>query len=405
MISNSNSSVCFTGFTNMNQTFPVAISETRGSTVNTAANTRFPLRGGGYTANFDIPLYVGGPRPPGPLGLFERHEDVGSVAAVGAGSCYDDDTSTYFVDGSGYDIWYSADGFQFVDTTWNGDGTIIAKVNSADNPTGSSGWSKCGVMFRNGTGAGALFVDMVVTNSQGVWMMERPVANNGATCSGTNLSLRPPCWVMLQRTGTSYIGSTSTDGNTWTQLGATSVNIPSTANAGLCVTSHVNNGLLSRSIMSNVSFSEAVNCGGTAAGPFRADAYYSGGATLTSTNSIDTSAVIDPAPQAVYQSNRYYQFFYTLGGYAPSQNCLVRLHFAETHFTAAGQRKFSVQINGTPALTNFDIFANAGGANKACIEEFEAQANSLGQFLINFNTGSGDVNNPQCNGIEIVQLP
>jgi len=253
MIKNSNSSICLSGFTNMNQTFPVVISETRDLTVATASNTRFPVRGGGYPGNFDIPLYVGGPRPSGPFGQFQRHQDIGSVAAAGSANCYDDATGTYFIDGSGIDIWNNVDSFQFVDSTWNGDGEIIANVNSVDN---TNDHAKSGVMFRDGTSANGMFVDMVVTNSQGVWMQARTSAGADAVTAGKNTSLRPPYWVKLRRTGaSSFIGSVSADGKSWTQLGTTTVNIPSTACAGLCVTSHVNNGTLCRSIMSDVSLS------------------------------------------------------------------------------------------------------------------------------------------------------
>jgi hypothetical protein len=43
----------------------------------------------------------------------------------------------------------------------------------------------------------------------------------------------------------------------------------------------------------------------------------------------------------------------------------VTLYFDETYVTAAGQRVFSVSINGTNVLSSFDIYASAGGQNKA----------------------------------------
>ena len=36
------------------------------------------------------------------------------------------------------------------------------------------------------------------------------------------------------------------------------------------------------------------------------------------------------------------------------------LHFAETYFTAEGDREFNVAINGTTVLTNLDIYATVG---------------------------------------------
>ena len=43
-------------------------------------------------------------------------------------------------------------------------------------------------------------------------------------------------------------------------------------------------------------------------------------------------------------------FSYTLPGMAPGAKYKVRLHFAETYWTAAGVRRFNVSINGTQVL-------------------------------------------------------
>ena len=52
----------------------------------------------------------------------------------------------------------------------------------------------------------------------------------------------------------------------------------------------------------------------------------------------------DPAPQAVYQSNRYGNFTYTIPGLTAGGSYTVRLHFAESYWTAAGKRTFNVLI-------------------------------------------------------------
>jgi hypothetical protein len=75
------------------------------------------------------------------------------------------------------------------------------------------------------------------------------------------------------------------------------------------------------------------------------------------------------------------------------------LHFAETYWTTAGSRIFNVIINGTQVLTNFDIIAAAGGADKAVAEQFTVPADSTGKFTIGFVTVK---DNAQVNGIEIL---
>ena len=107
-----------------------------------------------------------------------------------------------------------------------------------------------------------------------------------------------------------------------------------------------------------------INAGGGAASPFIADTDFSGGLTANNSSAINTSGVSNPAPQAVYQSNRYGNFSYAVPGLTAGKTYTVRLHFAETYWTATGQRIFNVSINGQQVLSNFDIIASAGAAKK-----------------------------------------
>src|SRR5450755_4182050 len=142
-----------------------------------------------------------------------------------------------------------------------------------------------------------------------------------------------------------------------------------------------------------------INSGGPAVSPFAADADFTGGGTSATGNAINTTGVTNPAPQSVYQSNRYGNFTYAFPGLTAGANYTVRLHFAETYWTTAGSRIFNVTINGKQVLTNFDIVAAAGAANKAVVEQFTVPADSSGRFTIQFTTVK---DNAQVNGIEIL---
>jgi hypothetical protein len=135
------------------------------------------------------------------------------------------------------------------------------------------------------------------------------------------------------------------------------------------------------------------------ASPFSADKFSSGGTARTVTNTITLSGITNPAPAAVYQSERYGTSTYTITSLTPSAAYTVRLHFAELFQTAVGKRVFNVLINGTAVLSNFDIFATAGAAFKAVVREFTATANASGQIVINFNTVT---DNATIEGIEII---
>jgi hypothetical protein len=148
----------------------------------------------------------------------------------------------------------------------------------------------------------------------------------------------------------------------------------------------------------NGSGSVQINSGGPAVSPFAADKDFSGGGTINHANTIDLSGVTNPAPMTVYQTARVGNFTYTIPGFTAGSSHTVRLHFAETFFNAAGSRTFNVSINGTQVLTNFDIFAAAGAQNKAVIKQFTANANSSGQYVVQFTEV---VNQSLLSGIEV----
>ncbi len=145
-----------------------------------------------------------------------------------------------------------------------------------------------------------------------------------------------------------------------------------------------------------------INSGGAAVAPFAADANFSGGTVNSTTTAVTTVGVPGPAPAAVYQSERYGNMTYTFGGLVAGSSYTVRLHFAEIHWTAAGQRVFDVSINGTQVLNDLDIFAAAGGNFKAIVREFTATANGSGQIVIQYTTV---VDNAKSSGIEVYGAP
>jgi trimeric autotransporter adhesin len=133
---------------------------------------------------------------------------------------------------------------------------------------------------------------------------------------------------------------------------------------------------------------------------FVADEDFSGGGDngVTSATINLTQPGVNAAPLAVYQHGRSGVFTYTIPGLTAGTQYTVLLHFAETYFTAAGDREFNVAINGTSVLTNLDIYATVG-ANAALLETFTATANSSGDIVIAFTAGAA--NQPLLMGIEV----
>ncbi len=144
-----------------------------------------------------------------------------------------------------------------------------------------------------------------------------------------------------------------------------------------------------------------IDAGGAAVSSWVADEDFTGGGTYSTASAINTSNVTNatPAPQAVYQSNRYGSFTYAIPGLTAGGAYVVNLHFAENYFTTVGSREFDALINNMQVLTNFDIVAAAGGGDIANVQSFYATADNTGTMTIQFVSGA--VNQPQLNGIEI----
>src|ERR1039457_6742853 len=135
-----------------------------------------------------------------------------------------------------------------------------------------------------------------------------------------------------------------------------------------------------------------------------ADEYFTGGSKSNSTHAITmTGSPANPAPAAVYQTNRNSSSFsYAIPGLTAGTSYIVDLHFAEVYSGATSTfRAFNVAINGTQVLKNHNIWAVTGCHYCAEVQSFYAVADITGTINIAFSAGTA--NNPEVSGIEIGQ--
>jgi hypothetical protein len=330
--------------------------------------------------------------------------DIGGPAYPGSVSFH---AGVFTVDASGADIWGTSDQFNYVYQTLGGDGTIVARIDSVQY---TDYWAKAGVMMRQSLDADSPYAFMFVSPGAATNFQYRVGQGNYAGWNG-NLGAYAPEWVKLVRTGDLITGYTSSDGANWTQVGQVNVLMSTQIYVGLALTAH-NDGAINESTFDFVDVTQAtprmvaVDSGGGPAGTFRADAFAIGGTTADfGAVPIDLSGVTDPAPAAVYQTERYGTFRYTISGLIAGSLYTVRLHFAEDYWNSAGQRIFNVAINGAQVLSNFDIFAATGAQYKAIVEQFSVKADTSGQITIAYTPSSGSPDqNAKSSGIEIIPV-
>ena len=106
---------------------------------------------------------IGNADDPPPAGS-PSDADIGSPGKTGSGS-FNSSTGAWTVSGGGSDIWNNSDQFNFASASVTGNATLTTEVTSlnAVDP-----WTKAGLMFRDGSGATAPNVALVVTGSNGI---------------------------------------------------------------------------------------------------------------------------------------------------------------------------------------------------------------------------------------------
>lgn len=124
---------------------------------------------------------------------------------------------------------------------------------------------------------------------------------------------------------------------------------------------------------------------------WNADANYSGGAIYSVPLPVSGTSTVP-----LYQSLRFGNFTYQFA--VPAGNYLVTLKFSEAYWDSAGKRVFNVVANGSPVLSNFDIYAQAGGKNIAVDKNFYVNATN-GQVSLQFISLA---DNASVNAIEIL---
>jgi len=142
----------------------------------------------------------------------------------------------------GVDIYGVADEFRFAYKTLNGNGSIVARVDSLVDP---HVWTKAGVMIRQTLDAGGAFAAVYMTGNNGIRYQARlrnglDATSDTPVATDEQIAMREPNWVKIERVGMDFNGYYSTDGVTWTAMSWNPQTINMTGNIfiGLAVTSH-----------------------------------------------------------------------------------------------------------------------------------------------------------------------
>jgi hypothetical protein len=165
--------------------------------------------------------------------------DIGTPAAAGSFSF---DNDVYTIQGSGEDIWGTADAFHYAYRQMSGDFQMTIRVTDITAFPGNDGWTKAGIMARQSldTGSANVFIAATDTAANGSTFQWRSAANSNSTSQRLLediYTINEPVCIRLVRQGNTFTGYVLLEG-LWQQQGQTTVTMADPVYIGLAVTSH-----------------------------------------------------------------------------------------------------------------------------------------------------------------------
>jgi len=155
----------------------------------------------------------------------------------------------YVMSAAGADIWGDNDQFRYAFKRLDGDGSIVARIDSI---AFTDVWAKAGVMIRRNLEPGSAHAFMLLTPEGRRAFQNRPVDGSSACFSAHSLpgAVTLPYWVKLERRGNQFTGYYSPNGVKWIRQPDTenpeadvspnpqTIDMPSSVWIGLALTSH-----------------------------------------------------------------------------------------------------------------------------------------------------------------------
>jgi hypothetical protein len=173
-----------------------------------------------------------------------HNTDIGWPAIPGHSSY---SAGAFTIAAAGSDIWDTSDQFHFVYQAVTGDADITARVVSL---TDTNPWAKAGVMFRESLTEESRHGFVALTPDMGYAFQRRldPGDYSQHLYGGDGSA---PGWVRLVRRGDRFEAFRSSDGSSWTSIGADTIAMGATVYVGLAVTSH-DSGQLTTAVIDQV---------------------------------------------------------------------------------------------------------------------------------------------------------
>jgi TolB protein len=175
-----------------------------------------------------------------PVGIFENHQDIGKPKNEGS-VIYNSETQDYNLTGSGYNIWFGRDEFQYAFSKVTGD--FIATANFQFVGKGTDPHRKIGWMVRASADEDASHVSAVV-HGDGLTVLQRRLLRGAHMRDPEDeirFSKKHVQIVQVERSGNTYIMRVANPGEPLQEVGKYVQDLGSAVLVGLFITSHNEN--------------------------------------------------------------------------------------------------------------------------------------------------------------------
>jgi len=187
-----------------------------------------------------------------PGGLFEGHGDVGAVLHAGSVE-YDADKRSYTIAGSGENMWFATDGFQFAWKKVSGDVTLTADVSFVGK--GVNEHRKAVLMVRQSLDADSAYADVALHGNGLTSLQFRE--EKGAATHEIQANESAPKRQRIEKRGAYFSMSLAgADGDFHLAGGSTRVTLKEPFYVGIGVCSH-DKGVVEKAVFSNVELKTA----------------------------------------------------------------------------------------------------------------------------------------------------
>ncbi len=190
---------------------------------------------------------------PAPVGIFEGHSDVGTVLHAGSVE-YDTSKQTYAISGSGENMWFAADAFQFAWKKISGDVTLTADISFLTT-TGNE-HKKAALMLRQSLDGDSVYADVALHASGLTSLQFRD--EKGAITREIQSNISAPKRLRIAKRGDYVYMSLGASGGEPTVAGGwIPIPLQGTFYVGLGVCSH-DKDVVEKAVFSNVELTQAV---------------------------------------------------------------------------------------------------------------------------------------------------